>query len=122
MESVVLVIHLILALAIIALVLLQRSEGGGLGIGGGGGMGSLASPHSTASVLTKITQICAACFFCTSLVLAILAGGHQRSTDILDRLDEPVAATEAAAESVPAPPIEEENIEDIPEPSVPVSE
>lgn len=79
MESVVLVIHLILALAIIGLVLLQRSEGGGLGIGGGGGgLGGLASARGTANALTKMTAICAAGFFITSLTLGVLAGGHTR--------------------------------------------
>lgn len=90
MESVVLVIHLILALAIIALVLLQRSEGGGLGIGGGGGggLGGLASARGTANALTKMTGICAAGFFVTSLTLAVLAGGHSRSDiGILEDVD-----------------------------------
>lgn len=62
MEHVFLVIHLMLALAIVGLVLLQRSEGGGLGIGGGGGMGGLATPQATANALTKATAFCAACF------------------------------------------------------------
>jgi len=80
MESVILVIHLFLALAIIGFVLLQRSEGGGLGIGGGsgGGLGGLASPRGTANFLTKATAFCAAAFFCTSLVLGILAGSHSQ--------------------------------------------
>jgi len=81
MESVVLVIHLILALAIILLVLIQRSEGGGLGIGGssGGGLGGLASAKGTANALTKMTGICAAGFFVTSLTLAVLASGDSRA-------------------------------------------
>ena len=78
MESVVLVIHLMIALAIIAVVLLQRSEGGGLGIGGGnGGMGGLASPRATADILTRITGILAASFMATSLILAILSGANR---------------------------------------------
>ena len=81
MESVVLVIHLILALAIIGLVLLQRSEGGGLGIGGGGGgLGGFASAKGTANALTKMTALCAAGFFVTSLSLGIIASQHSRST------------------------------------------
>jgi len=99
MEAVVLVIHLILALAIITLVLLQRSEGGGLGIGGGGGgVGGLASPHSTAGVLTKATKIVAGCFFCTSLLLAILAGTHSRPASLLDQLDQEVVLPHVATE------------------------
>ncbi len=77
MESVVLVIHLFLALAIIGLVLLQRSEGGGLGIGGGG-MGNFASAKSAANMLSRATAICAFAFFSTSLLLAILAGTHSK--------------------------------------------
>lgn len=95
MDTVILVIHLILALAIIGLVLLQRSEGGGLGIGGGGGgLGGLASAGSTANVLTKATAFCAAGFFCTSLTLAVLAGTHSGSTSLLENLDNPPAVVD----------------------------
>ena len=79
MESVILVIHLILALLIIVLVLLQRSEGGGLGIGGGNGsLGGLASAKGTANALTKVTGLCAAGFFVTSLSLGVLASQQSR--------------------------------------------
>ncbi len=110
MEQVVLVIHLILALGIICLVLLQRSEGGGLGIGGGsGGLGGLATPGGTANALTKMTTVFAFCFFGTSLLLGILAGTHTTSRSILDEIDAvPASVTvvddEAPVdESVPAP-------------------
>jgi preprotein translocase subunit SecG len=110
MENVVLVIHLMLALSIIALVLLQRSEGGGLGMGGGG-LGGLASPQSTANILTRATTICAACFFATSLFLGALAGTHTGSQSILDQLDEegPGAVQEMQQEEpvVPEVPIAE---------------
>ncbi len=93
MESVVLIIHLFLALAIIGLVLLQRSEGGGLGIGGGGG-GNFASAKSMGNAMTKATWICAAAFFCTSIALGIMAGTHSASKGgILDALPETPAAT-----------------------------
>jgi preprotein translocase subunit SecG len=92
MSSVVLVIHLFLALAIIGLVLLQRSEGGGLGMGGGG-LGGLASPRGAANALTRATAICALAFFCTSLILGILAGRNSTAgTSILDALEEPAPA------------------------------
>mgnify|MGYP005833440459 CR=1 FL=1 len=95
MESVVRVIHLILALAIILLVLLQRSEGGGLGIGGGsGGLGNLASAHGTANMLTRATAIAAGCFFVTSLILGILASKGDGTQSIVDALDEDVPAIE----------------------------
>ncbi len=80
MESVVLVIHLFLALAIIGLVLIQRSEGGGLGIGGGGGgLGGLATPRGAANLLTRLTAVCAIFFFATSLILGIMAGQEGKS-------------------------------------------
>ncbi|HBR68007.1 MAG TPA: preprotein translocase subunit SecG [Rhodospirillaceae bacterium] len=103
MESVILVIHLFLALAIIGLVLLQRSEGGGLGIGGGG-MGGFASARGAANVLSRATGICAFAFFGTSLLLGVLAGTHSRERQgILEGMEKkaaieaPVADTEAGA-------------------------
>lgn len=97
MASVILVIHLILALAIIALVMIQKSEGGGLGIGGGGGgMGSLAGAGQTANVLTRATAICAAAFFTTSLILAILGSGNHKSASLLENLDNPAAIVDTA--------------------------
>ncbi|PCI56314.1 MAG: preprotein translocase subunit SecG [Alphaproteobacteria bacterium] len=101
MESVILVIHLILALLIIALVLLQRSEGGGLGIGGGsGGLGGLASAKGTANALTKMTGLCAAGFFITSLTLGVLASQQSR---INQGILENVSAAEIQALDVTAP-------------------
>ncbi len=89
MESVVLVVHLIFALSIIGLVLLQRSEGGGLGIGGGGGLGGFASAKGTANALTKMTALCAAGFFITSLTLGVLASQHSKqTTGLLENIDE----------------------------------
>ncbi len=88
MESVLLVIHLFLALAIIGLVLLQRSEGGGLGIGGGG-LGGMATPQSAANLLSRATAICAGTFFLTSLLLGILASrGAGGETALMEALKE----------------------------------
>ena len=96
MENVVLIIHLILALSIIGLVMLQRSEGGGLGIGGGGGgLGGLASASTTGNILTKATKYCAAAFFCTSLLLAVMAGNNSRSTSLLENLDNAPAVVDS---------------------------
>ena len=112
MESVVLVIHLIIALVIILLVLLQRSEGGGLGIGGGsGGLGNLATAHGAANMLTRATAIAAGCFFITSLILGIMASGGDGTQSVLDALDESVPAVVA-----------EEKVEEIVDPKVPISE
>jgi len=96
METVILVIHLLLALAIIGLVLLQRSEGGGLGIGGGGGgLGAFATAGQTANALSRGTALCAAAFFVTSIILAILAGTGKSSNSVLDILDNPVPTIES---------------------------
>jgi len=80
MQQVVIVIHLMLVLALIGVVLLQRSEGGGLGIGSTGGF---MSSRGTANVLTRATAILAALFFATSLILSILAGYNRKPTSIL---------------------------------------
>lgn len=100
MEHVVLVVHLIIAVTIIGLVLIQRSEGGGLGIGGsGGGLGGFATAGQTANALTRATAIAAACFFATSLTLAVLAGTHSKPADLLENLDNPPAAVDTAEPS-----------------------
>lgn len=127
MENVILIIHLILALAIIFLVLIQRSEGGGLGIGGssGGGLGGFASPKGTASALTRMTAFAAACFFATSLLLAILAGTHSDSAGILDTYQNVAEEEAGAAEVSTTSEIQEEVVEedDAPsKPSVPIRE
>ena len=74
-----LIIHIILAIGIIGLVLLQRSEGGGLGIGGSPS-GGFMTARGTANALTKLTTFFGAMFFLTSIVLAILAGGSGKSS------------------------------------------
>ena len=74
MQTVLLVIHLIVALALIGAVLLQRSEGGALGIGGGGGGGgNLFSARGVGNALTRTTAILAVCFFLTSIGLTLIA-------------------------------------------------
>jgi preprotein translocase subunit SecG len=86
MEAVILVIHLLIATALVGVVLIQRSEGGGLGIGGGGSSGGFMSARGTANLLTRTTAILAAAFMVTSLVLAVLAGSHSRPRSIIDTL------------------------------------
>ena len=82
MLTVVIVIHLMIVLAMIGVVLLQKSEGGGLGMGGSGGGGFMSS-RGTANVLTRTTAILALGFFITSLVLSILAGFDRKPRSIL---------------------------------------
>lgn len=83
MENVILIVHLLLALGLIGVVLLQRSEGGGLGIGGGGGAMSQRAPLSA---LGKVTWILAIAFICTSITLTIISAQNAAGTSILDRL------------------------------------
>jgi preprotein translocase subunit SecG len=85
MQNVVLIIHLLLAVTLIGLVLLQRSEGGGLGIGGGGGGGAM-SGRAAASAMTKLTWILAIAFICTSLSLTILQVQKSSGSSVLDQL------------------------------------
>ncbi|WP_454684939.1 preprotein translocase subunit SecG [Ancylobacter moscoviensis] len=96
MQTVLIVIHLMVVLALIGVVLIQRSEGGGLGIGGGGGGGGFFSARGTANVLTRATAILAALFFVTSLSLTILAGWGRGPTTIFN-------APATTAPGAPAP-------------------
>ena len=96
MQTLVLTIHILIALALIGSVLLQRSEGGGLGIGGGGGAGGgFMTARGTANLMTRVTAILAACFFATSLILAIMAGSQRDAASIVDEVinETPVPAS-----------------------------
>ncbi|WP_313293345.1 preprotein translocase subunit SecG, partial [Rhizobium rhizoryzae] len=83
MQTVLIVIHLMIVLALVGVVLIQRSEGGGLGIGGGSGF---MSARGTANALTRTTAILATLFFVTSMALGIMARHESRPTDILNRI------------------------------------
>ncbi len=72
MQTVLIIIHLLIVLALIGVVLLQRSEGG-LGLGGGGGVSGFMTGRGQANALTRATAILAAAFFTTSMILAVLA-------------------------------------------------
>src|ERR1043165_9839944 len=95
MQTVIIVVHLMILTAMIGLVLLQKSEGGGLGMGGGGG-GFLTS-RGTSNVLTRTTAILAAAFFITSLALSILAGIDRKPRSILQGNDPAAPATQQPA-------------------------
>lgn len=84
MENVVLIVHLFLALGLIAVVLMQRSEGGGLGIGGGGG--GAMSGRSAATALGKLTWLLAIAFIVTSITLTVIAAQKASGTSVIDRL------------------------------------
>ena len=97
MQTVVIVIHLMIVATLIATVLLQKSEGGGLGVGGGAGF---MSSRGTANLLTRTTAILAFGFFLTSLVLSWLASYDRKPSSILDNA--PASQSQPAA---PAPPL-----------------
>jgi preprotein translocase subunit SecG len=75
MIKVLLVLHVFITIALIGVVLIQRSEGGGLGLGGGQGMGNFMSGRGTANLLTRTTAILGTAFFALSLTLALLYKG-----------------------------------------------
>ncbi|CAA7623115.1 preprotein translocase subunit SecG [Magnetospirillum sp. UT-4] len=98
---IILVIHLLLAIALVGVILLQRSEGGALGIGGGGG--GLMTGRAAGNLLTRTTAILAGAFFLTSLGLAIIANNRTTgSTSPFDAV--PAQPAAPAAPAVPAEP------------------
>lgn len=101
MENVILVVHLIFALCLIGIVLLQRSEGGGLGMGGGGG--DVMSGRGAATALGKLTWIFAIGFIITSLTLTVLARRDANSASIVDGVAIEAPVDEAAPAAVDTP-------------------
>jgi preprotein translocase subunit SecG len=101
MQNVILIVHLILALCLIGIVLLQRNEGGGLGMGGGGTI----TGRAPTTPLGKLTWFFAICFIATSLTLTILAAQNAAGTSVVDRVGAPapVQTTEEPAQQTPAP-------------------
>ena len=98
MENVILIVHLLLALSLIGVVLLQRSEGGGLGMGGGGGA---MSARGAATALGKVTWILAAAFIVTSITLAVLAASDAAGVSVMDRLSGSAPASETGDGTAP---------------------
>ena len=96
MLNVLLVIHLLVSLAMVGVILLQRSEGGALGIGGGGGV---MSGRAAGNLLTRTTGILATAFFVTSLGLALIANSRSQPTSIMD------TAPMTTAPAIPAAPV-----------------
>ena len=101
MVTVLLIIHLFVTLALIGVVLIQRSEGGGLGIGSSQGMGSFMSGRGTANLLTRTTAVLATVFMALSLTLALLNRGTTGVAGSL--LEGPPPASTAPAPGAPAP-------------------
>lgn len=87
METILIVIHLIVVIALVGVILLQKSEGGGLDIGGGSGF---MTARGAANTLTRVTAILGTIFFVTSLSLSLLARYGEKPIDILDRAPTPI--------------------------------
>ena len=101
MQTFIIIIHLVIVSAMIGVVLLQRSEGGGLGIGSTGGF---LTSRGTANVLTRTTAILAGLFFLTSLVLSILAGMERKPHSVIQGGQAPAGQPAAPGAPAPAPP------------------
>ena len=86
-----LAIHVMVAVALVGVILLQKSEGGALGMGGGG-MSGFMTGRSTANLLTRATAILAAAFMMTSILLVVL---HNRQRAPVSLIDQPVPAAPA---------------------------
>jgi preprotein translocase subunit SecG len=99
MSTVLLILFLLVTLALIGVILVQRSEGGGLGIGSSQGMGGFMSGRGTANLLTRTTAILGTVFFVLALTLALLDRGTSLNRSILDQ-----PATAPAVPAVPALP------------------
>ncbi len=101
MSAALLVLHLLIALALVAIVLLQRSEGGALGMGGGGGM---MSGRGSANLLTRMTAWLAAAFFAVGFFLTLLAAPSTRPRSIFEPPQAPAAQPGAQPPAQPSPP------------------
>ena len=99
MFTVLLVIHVLVTLALIGVVLIQRSEGGGLGIGGGQGMGSFMTGRGTANLLTRTTAILATVFLALSLLLALMTRNTTTSAGAI--FDAPPLSSTAPSTTTP---------------------
>ena len=97
MATVLLVIHLMVAAALVGVVLLQKSEGGALGMGGGGSGGFLTG-RGTANLLTRATAGLAAAFFTTSILLTLVAKHNAPAGSVFDA---PPAASGTATPAAP---------------------
>jgi preprotein translocase subunit SecG len=100
---IILVIHLLIAIGLVGVILLQRSEGGALGIGGGTG-GGLMSGRAAGNLLTRTTGILATTFFVTSLVLAIIANNRSTGASPFDSVPATVPSAAPTAPAAPAEP------------------
>ena len=99
MITVILIIHVILAICIIFAVLMQKSEGGGLGIGGSNAGGGFMTARGTANFMTKLTAFLGGCFFLTSIILALLSS--QDTPSISNEVKKSIEKSSPKAPAVP---------------------
>lgn len=105
MSTILLIVFLLVTLALIGVILVQRSEGGGLGIGSSQGMGNFMGGRGTANLLTRTTAILGTIFFVMALGLALLhRGTSQQSRSILDVAPPPAAPAAPAVPALPTVP------------------
>jgi preprotein translocase subunit SecG len=98
-----LAVHIMIAVALVGVVLLQKSEGGALGMGGGG-MSGFMTGRSTANLLTRATAILAAAFFTTSILLVVLHNRARAPVSIIDQ-GVPAGPAKPAVPLAPATPM-----------------
>ena len=99
MMCVLIVIHLLVVIALVGVVLLQRSEGGALGIGGGGGF---MTGRGQANALSRATAILGALFFATSLIMSIIAGWSRAPRSIIDAAPSSTSAPAGKSDAAPS--------------------
>lgn len=103
MEQLVLIIHLLIAVVLVSLILMQQSEGGALGIGGGGGgAGSFLTGRGTANLMTRLTAAFAAAFFFTSIALTWLGTQGDAPRSVFDTVPPPATTQPGPGPAAPA--------------------
>lgn len=105
MLFILLIIHVIITLALVGVILLQRSEGGGIGLGTGGGMSGFMTGRSAANFLTRMTAVLATCFIISSLVLSIVTSqdGGESILDNLPQQEKTVPSPQPNVPTLPTP-------------------
>lgn len=104
MQTVLLVLHLIVAVALVGIILLQKTAQDGSSLAGGGTMGGLFTTRGSANLLTRTTGILATIFICTSLGLAVMAGRAHTPKGALDNLTAVPAAPSTEQQTTPVVP------------------
>src|ERR1700733_1960489 len=116
---------IVVCIALVGVILLQRSEGGVLGMSGGGGPGNFMSARGTGDLLTRATQILAGIFFSLCLIMTLVTGHMRREASIADKLKDlsiapPPVSSQAPAQTPPATLTQTAPAAPSPEPQAPV--